>query len=422
MMSETLDEWSASRPGMWRAGRDHATHAMTPIAQHLFTTAQPPALRKLFAQWGVVADTLDVEFIHGHYFTRLRPLVGADKPTRRPPPAAVLRVLCRVHPEMRRRNRQAGHTLRTRPWRATIAEWSTSTRPEWERRNLALQDVDFEQLDDPGVADHLERVVAHAVEALHTHFVLHGSDLGPIGMLIVFCEERDIPIDHVVRALRGASPSSSAPARHLAEIRQVVAESGAEPATLDELRAITPLVDQYLRLQGCRVMSGYDITSMTLGEAPAVVLATVLNGRQLDDVATDEQTRSALQAAVPTTDREELDQLLAEARSCMDMRDDNGPYLVEWPFGLVRLAVLEAGRRLVARGSIAEREDALELTHHEIAALLRGLTSDPDAAAVRARAADRQRRSLMIPPDIVGTPEPPPPDGVLQRRPSGSSR
>ena len=413
-MTETNDRWPAPGPGMWRADRGHSVGAMTPIAQHIFTNAQPAAFRQMFKDMGVMADTLDVGFVNGHYFVRLRPLVGADKPPRATPPAALLKLMVRLHPEMRRRNRRAAMTLAERPWRATVAEWNTIIRADWERRNLAIQDIDLIALDDPGLANHVEAVVDHAIEGLHTHFVLHGSDLAPIGMLVVFCEERGIAADDAVGMLHGASPSSSEPARLLAELRRQVTECGTTPNSLDELRSVAPSIDDYLRLRGARIIAGYDIDSMTLGEAPDVILSSVLNAtpdkhaQSGDDSAADE-----LRSRIPTADTTMFDQLVGEARDCMDMRDDQGPHVVEWPFGLVRLAALEAGRRLAGTGALSDPNHALELTHQEIAALLRRSSSSPDSATAATRAADRHRRSQLVPPDSVGTPEDPPPDGVL---------
>ena len=216
-------------------------------------------MREVFAEWGIPADTIDVRFINGHMYGRLRPLVGADSPVRKPPPAALLKLLVRLHPEFRRRTRRVADTLRDRPWRRTIADWATTIRPDWERRNLTLQDVDLAQLDDRALADHIDAIVTHALDGYHTHFVLHASDLGPIGLLLVFCEDHGIAADEVVPALVGASPSTSEPARLLDAMRAEVAASGRIPTSLDELRSITTAIDDYLRLRGSRIVSRYDV-------------------------------------------------------------------------------------------------------------------------------------------------------------------
>ncbi|HEY4608115.1 MAG TPA: PEP-utilizing enzyme, partial [Ilumatobacteraceae bacterium] len=294
----------------------------------------------------------------------------------------------------------------------TIADWATTIRPEWERRNLALQDIDVAQLDDRALADHIDALVAHALDGFHTHFVLHASDLGPIGLLLVFCEDHGIATDDVVPALVGASPSTSEPARLLEAMRAEVASSGRTPTTLAELRSITPAIDEYIRLRGSRIVSRYDVDGATLGEVPDVILASVLHGTNPNE-HNSADTIATLRAKVPTEHQAEFDDLLNDARACMDLRDDNGPYTVEWPLGLLRLGMLEAGRRLARAGALAEPEHALELTQAELTGLLRGTPQGPDRNDVGRRAIDRAQRSLLVAPDLVGTPEPPPPAGTL---------
>ncbi len=50
----------------------------------------------------------------------------------------------------------------------------------------------------------------------------------------------------------------------------------------------------------------------------------------------------------------------------MDLRDDNGPTTAEWPLGLLRMALLELGRRMVAAGVVDDPTLALELEPAEI--------------------------------------------------------
>jgi pyruvate,water dikinase len=247
---------------------------------------------------------------------------------------------------------------------------------------------------------------------MKTHFVLHASDLGPIGLLLVFCEDHGIAAEEVVPALVGASPSTSEPARLLEAMRADVTASGRTPGTVDELRSIAPAIDDYLRLRGTRIVSRYDVDGATLAEVPELILASVLHGTKANE-HDSAGTIAALRAKVPAEHRREFDELLADARACMDLRDDNGPYTVEWPLGLLRVAMLEAGRRLTESGALTQVDHALELTQAELTGLLRGTTQTPDRSEVAGRAIDRARRSLLDAPELVGTPEPPPPAGTL---------
>ena len=89
----------------------------TPLLQAVMLRSFPSGNRLVFRELGVPADTLDAAFVNGLLYSRLRPLIGADKPAGKLPPKLVLKVAVRLHPEMRRRARTAERVLRERPWR-----------------------------------------------------------------------------------------------------------------------------------------------------------------------------------------------------------------------------------------------------------------------------------------------------------------
>ncbi len=83
------------------------------------------------------------------------------------------------------------------------------------------------------------------------------------------------------------------------------------------------------------------------------------------------------------------------------MRDDNGALTGAWPVGLLRRAMLAAGRALVDQGNLDCDLHALEVTVAELTALLRG-EPGPTALQIRERAADRAARSALVPPLTLG--------------------
>jgi pyruvate,water dikinase len=329
----------------------------------------------------------------------------------------VLKAVARLHPEFRRRTSAAARTLEERPWRDVVRDWKARIRPELEAANLDLQAVDAGQLNDEELADHLDALVAHLRTTYEEHFRLHGYDLGPIGMLIRAGRGWGLTATDIVPALVGASPSTSAPAEALAALRAGLEASGATPATLDDLRAVSPEMaaelETYLRHRQAMLYSGYDLDTPTLGEAPEVVLSTITSGRSPvaeRDAATP--LAAQLRARVPEPDRPRFDDLLDDARGAMDMRDDNGPVTVEWPSGLLRLGMLEAGRRLADRGRIADRDHVFELTHDELSPVVR-TGEGPSAEVLAERAGRRRRQKALDPPETLGTPEPRPPLDAL---------
>ncbi len=405
-------------PGHWDLDRSHFPGGTTPIMQWLMTESVETAFGKLWPEFGIAAETLSMRFVHGFAYTRVRPLIAPDKPSRRPPPALVLKIVTRLHPEFRRRTEAAARTLASSPAPAVIEEWHRVIRPRLVARNLEMQDVDVAGLDDDTLAAHLDLLLRYIRETFEEHFRLHGYDLGPIGQLVRAGADWGIPGADMVPALAGASPSTAAPLEALAMIRAGLAEAGVEPASLDEVRAASPEVarelDDYLRHRGSVLFAGYDLDTPTLGEAPDVVLATILTDSRdrVFDVEAHRRVVESLRGRVPEADRARFDDLLARARDAMDLRDDNGPITAEWPAGLLRLAMLEAGWRLAGRGRLQEPEHVFELDRHELVSMTRS-GDGPDAGTVGRRAEQRAWEKTLDPPRTLGEPEAPPPLDAL---------
>lgn len=115
----------------------------------------------------------------------------------------------------------------------------------------------------------------------------------------------------------------------------------------------------------------------------------------------NEEIVEHLRARVPAGAGPELDRLVADARATFGMRDDNGGLTGAWPMGLLRRAMLAAGRQLADRGGLAQVDDALEVTVDELADLLLGRPG-PGAAEVIGRARQRVERSALVPPMQLG--------------------
>lgn len=412
----TAETFTAPGPGRWELDRSHYPGGTTPLSQW-FMEGLPNGMRRAFAALGMPADTLSVAFVHGFMYTRLRPLIRPDKPSPKLPPTPVLKVLTKLHPAMRQRAATAATQLTVRPWRQVVEDWELTTKPGLAARNTELQSVDTEAMSDAELADHLGAVLAWCRETVELHFWLHAFDLGPIGLLLHDCARWGLTAAEVVPVLGGASPSTAAPARVLAALRAELQAAGVTPASLDDVRAASPhareLLDDYLGRRGRMLITRYDLDGQTLDERPDTVLASILeaNVDPVDHSRAD-ATIAALRARVPAAEQGLFDERVAEARAAMDLRDDNGPYTVEWPLGILRHALLRLGRRLVARGRLHAAEHTFELRPDEVGPLARNGTG-PSADELAARAAERTRVAALAPPVTLGPDEPSPPLEVL---------
>ncbi|MGF1598606.1 MAG: PEP-utilizing enzyme [Acidimicrobiales bacterium] len=415
-MIPTEPTWTPPGPGSWVCDRSHAAAAPTPLYRRIVSEHTEPVYRRVMERFGGAIGALDMQFVNGALYRRLVPLVAPDRDNGTVPPAPVLWLVTRLHPEFRRRERTARHVFATRSFEDDIDHWVATERFEWIDANAALQAIDVAALDDAALAGHLRHLDERLVAGWHRHHELHANDLGPIGDLLVHTRRWGFDDVEVMSLLRGSSPATVDAARHGAVIAAALLRAGVDPATISDIAQIRAVpeasaaADDYLAGFGWRLVSDYDIGGLTLNELPSAVVALV---RRVDSG----ETRSGPDApgADPDLDRMRsgsgdpalFDQLLASARTAYGVRDDNGPLTWAWPAGLTRRAYLEAGRRLAATGRLDDAAHAFELDIDELAAALEGAAT-PAAGEVGERAATRRWEATLDAPDVLGptTPKP----------------
>lgn len=414
--------WDAPGPGQWNLDRSHVNRPATPINQYIQSRSTLPGSRIGLAEIGAPLDGVDFRFVNGLVYTRIRPLVSPDRAATKLPPRPLLKALTRVHPAMNRRAATAARVLEDRPWRRVLDQWHApgGLRASYESANLRIQDVDLTNLSDDHLLRHVHSTIEHALSMWEAHFRLHSHDLGPIGLLLEATLRWGIPTSDVIPLLEGASPSTSQAEKTLRAIREEVNRLAPTASTLADIRSASPeveaLIETFLRLRGHLVISRYDIDGLTLAESPELLATTILSAR--DAVSRHSQSErdvhsriTAVRNRIPPEDQLLFDTLLVEARTAMDLRDDNGPHTVEWPLGLIRVALLEVGNRMVRRGEAHEAADALELTVDEIDSAI--TASGPGSDVLRARRMWRQMVDIEGAPRRLGPEEPPPPLDVL---------
>ena len=217
------DEHRMATTGGWSLGaREHPCPGR-PTAG--LPGSAPRAFRDRFrataARYGLPVDYVDVRFVNDHCYARMRP-VGAPEPkpgrTGKAPPAWVLKVIARVHPELRRRTRAARRAIDGKLWHEDRRRWETEGRSELARRRArSLQAEPIEELDDDALVDHLRRAADHLEPGIGTHFDLLPIHNVPVGRLLLACRDWGIEPGDAFDLLAGTSPASTA---SLAGLRQ----------------------------------------------------------------------------------------------------------------------------------------------------------------------------------------------------------
>jgi pyruvate,water dikinase len=325
--------FQAPGPGCWELETTH--HGLRPLS-HLVRDAYvrgfETGIQAMLERYGLPLAGVRAELVEGCFY--VRPVgVGEGSKPGPTPPTPILKLIARLHPELRRRNRTAKQAWAERRWRAEVDGWFEHERGVMLARNLELQAVDPAGLDDIALADHLAACLVHFADGMRRNLDTHGGDLLPSGDLLAHGERWGIDAATLAALLIGWSP-----------------------ATIETVELLRPV---------------------------SVALAAA-------------------------AERPLFDSLLDEARYGHRQREDIRGLCWNWPGGLARRAMIEAGRRFAASGRLHDPEHAAELTPEEIASLLRsGTGPSPEVAADRA--ARRDRVEAAPPPRSLGDPEDPPP-------------
>lgn len=138
-----------------------------------------------------------------------------------------------------------------------------------------------------------------------------------------------------------------------------------------------------------QLVTGYDLDALAWCELP--VTAAPPQAGEVEPLD--------LRPLVPSRDHAELHALLDDARQAVALRDDNGAVIAAWPMGLLRRAMLEAGRRL----GIDPAGNAVELTADElVSALVTGVAPADLTDRAEQRAAARRIASALDAPNGLG--------------------
>ena len=398
--------------GTWELETTHLNKPVARFAAAALVSGFPRGFAEGLARYGLLLGRYDVAVIDGFMYVQLLPFGAGGTATPE---------------EMRARIETSARAFTERFWRADLARWDEVDKPAAIAAHRALQAVDPATLSDEGLAEHVDRC-RHHLEAM---IALHHRYSAPSGMaagdfLAGALEWTGATAGELMGLLRGTSAISigfaSAELDVLADAvgasdsaRAVLASSDEPEAVLDALTAdpdAGPAARAYLDAVRYRSI-GYDVGEPVGRRAARHAGRRDPGGRHEPEdpprTATTGTRRSPpIRARVPAERLAEFDDRLHEARLANRLRDERATYSDGWAVGLARRAVLEAGRRLNARGALADPAHAVDAEAAELAALLRG-EPGPSADEVAERFRRRTTRTVDDAPPRLGPPPAPPP-------------
>lgn len=419
--------FAAPDAGVWEQDGIHFPLPITRFQQEAFPEGFMRGFQSGTACYGLMLECLEPRFVNGFFYHRPR-IFGAPPDAKGPPPREVFQKLCEEVPPLKARLANAGSAFERKPWRDHLKNWDEVLKPASTANQIRLQSQDLSVMTDAQVADHVQACFENSKAMVFQHHI-YTIDCGiPVGDFVGSTMAwTGLPASEVSQCLRGSTPiSAGVTDEYLAALHAIdsdpqaaaVLYSTAKPGDiLQQLAALPGLtgaaVKTYLSLVSHRVVGGYDISCKTAIESPEMLVKALQTRVPPEETAAAEQRVreqiATVRAAVPESQRTDFDERLADARLINRLRDERSYWSDLWAAGISRRAMLEAGRRLSAKGRIQHTDHVLDATCSEVLAMLAG-TGGPTAAELAARFQFRTTATNdMAPRTLNGEPSPPPP-------------
>ena len=265
--------------GYWLREASHAPVPWMPLGQ-AWLRLRTPALRGTCEQLGLLFETLDIRDIGGWEYFRIVPIGGKDRPA---PPKALVPLVFRLVPTLRRRVRECVTAMRADVAGNLVRRWYQEWQPDLARRETELRTVDLRGLTDVDLDAHTARLVELIGLGLRMHFDLHGAIGVTLANLAFTC--RDLLGDEALAfdLLAGLSEKSTEPSRALARLadladrlpalkRRIIQRAPVD-TVLAEDEAFAAAFAEFLGTHGCRALR-YEIAEPNLMNDPTLCSAS----------------------------------------------------------------------------------------------------------------------------------------------------
>lgn len=419
--------------GVWLKEQDRYAEPMTALGASVATAVVARGLSGMFETYGGLIDRVECRSIGGEIYQRMVPVGGRESGS--PPPSWLFGALARVVPALRRRMNAARQNASPAALAEAAARWRNNQRTELQREIESLQQVELASLDAAALTAHLTKVRKLLESAMATHFDLTVPGVVPLYVFVRTCR-RLLGWDdsRALGMLAGTSAATSEPVRALAPIARQLHEHPDAISVIRTGRNISAVLhsvaaelghafDDWKRRYASVCMSD-DPGSTTLAEREDVIRELLLAdpevARARIDVVPSERAKLIAAARALLKNRgirasREFETALSAAEDAYGLREDVAFWTGSQCGGLLRIAALEAGRRLAARGCIARAIDVVNL---DIDILTKAIATeiplrDEVSTAIAERAWVRHHPGPAVlggeppaMPDLRGLPEP----------------
>ena len=408
----TIAIWDkAPHFGYWERNTAHFPTGMSLHLWELFMPAHHQGTQTGFQRYGCAIERFDFARYHGRVYVRICFIDNRE--------------------QLSVRGKVAEQAVCTKLWRRDRGEWEGAQK-SLRARLLGLAQWNVSNLSSNVLLDRLAVLRRIFVEGVIQHFSQQPASMFAVGDWVRnTCAWTGVATSGALAVLRNSSRESADCLQAVSEVAAVINEdkTAAEllgnttlsaPARLERLRdmsyPVAEAINAYLDEYGDRIVTGFDITDLTLRELPQVVLALLssragLTGNCEPDRGLSDAEQQ-LRSRVPAENRHIFDEGLEEAKYAYGLNDEDVRMTYLWPLGLLRRTMLRAGELLVKLGALHSTDDVFQTTPAELDSLLSG-SSSPAADEISRRTAQYRAWALQEPPSRFGEPQSWVPDEFL---------
>jgi phosphohistidine swiveling domain-containing protein len=392
-------------PGSWNLDPVHFPRPVTRYWAEMHPEPFRRGTHEFMAYYGMLLESLETQYVNGFAYNTMRPAPDNEIPER---------------------FARADEVWEKKLWRDQLRDWDETFKPAAIKTHRELQSVDGDSLSGDAMVAYLTRCREHHAQMIFQHMRFTGSAMICVGDLLAHLGAwTGVAPAESLAMMRGAAPVSAGASGELERLitainndtkaRALLDSDGDPGQTLASLRAqsgdVGAAMSAYLDLVGCRLLDGFDISGRYALELPDALLRSIRlsvegAGNDTDDVV---DRIAGIRTQVPEEHRAQFDELLGEARLMYRLRDERGVFSDIWASGIMRRAVLAAGRQVERQGGVHDAEHFIDAGFGEMCSLVTG-KGGPSADELAQRFAERSSRTAKEAPPSLGPPAPPPPD------------
>lgn len=400
MMTEN-DTFEAPGKGTWEMDATHCPKPLAGVLQEVFGPGLGEGMRRSAERYGLLLETLIVRYVEGFPYVQPKP-VGAPAGGTGLPPKLVFKLATWLHPAIRRRLKTASEVFEAKPWIAELEDWDRRVKPQTIEAHRGWARLDIAALSDAELAERIPSFVAHVRAMVTQDHSYNCTFMLPLGDYLAqvssWTGANGAELMALLTGYSGASTGDLAERRRLLqeidedhEAKALLASDVEPAAVMAQLTAhegsLGDAFADYLLFTGGGEL-GVDLMVPAICERPEVVIASLREALKSPPCEDDGVAglEAEVRERVPPEHRKTFDELLADARRVYRLRDERHLYGAIPCIVVGRRLLLEAGRRLVARGQLERAEHALQAFSFELTEALTGQRDvDADELARRMR-------------------------------------